>query len=248
MVGIYKITSPSNRVYIGQSIDIDRRFDEYLKLKNCKDQTRLYNSFLKYGVNIHNFEILTLCYEEQLNEFERDFQDAYDVIGINGLNCRLTKVEDRSGKLSEETKYKIKLSSIGKKQSEETKLKLSLIRGKGENHSNYGRKHSLEAKKKISKALSGENHHSYGKKLSEEHKNKLISSNLGKILSKETKLKISLNSAKSKKVINIETKEIWNSITECAKENNISKNYLTIKLRQGVVLNFKYLENYEKQK
>lgn len=29
MIGIYKITSPSNRIYIGQSIDIEARWKSY---------------------------------------------------------------------------------------------------------------------------------------------------------------------------------------------------------------------------
>ena len=36
MVGIYKITSPSGRVYVGQSTNIEKRFAEYRGLRNCK--------------------------------------------------------------------------------------------------------------------------------------------------------------------------------------------------------------------
>lgn len=32
-IGIYKITSPSNKIYIGQSTNITRRWDEYRKLQ-----------------------------------------------------------------------------------------------------------------------------------------------------------------------------------------------------------------------
>ena len=125
MTGIYKITSPTNRVYIGQSVDIEDRWSDY-KCLDCKSQTALYNSLLKYGWENHKFEIVTLCYEEQLNEFERDFQEAYDVINT-GLNCYLTKTTDRSGKLSEATKLKMSISATGIRHSEETKQKLSLI-------------------------------------------------------------------------------------------------------------------------
>ena len=105
MVGIYKITSPSNKIYIGQSNNIKSRFQKY-KYLSCKAQTILYRSLLKYGWENHKFEIVTLCYEEQLNEFERDFQEAYNVIGLNGLNCRLTTTDNKSGKLSDQTKIK----------------------------------------------------------------------------------------------------------------------------------------------
>ena len=125
LTGIYKITSPTNRVYIGQSVDIEDRWKDY-KCLDCKSQTALYNSFMKYGVDNHTFEIISRCYEEQLNEFERDFQEAYDVINT-GLNCYLTKTTDRSGKLSEATKLKMSISATGIRHSEETKQKLSLI-------------------------------------------------------------------------------------------------------------------------
>jgi predicted GIY-YIG superfamily endonuclease len=42
MIGIYKITSPTNKVYIGQSLDIEKRFVNYKGLF-CKQQTKLYN-------------------------------------------------------------------------------------------------------------------------------------------------------------------------------------------------------------
>lgn len=57
MVGIYKIISPSGKIYIGQSVNITRRFKQYKRLQ-CPQQTHLYNSFLKYGVNYHKFEVV----------------------------------------------------------------------------------------------------------------------------------------------------------------------------------------------
>ena len=57
MIGIYKITSPTNRIYIGQSINIEYRFKQYRWIK-AKSQTRLRNSFLKHGVENHKFEIV----------------------------------------------------------------------------------------------------------------------------------------------------------------------------------------------
>ena len=49
--GIYKITSPTNKVYIGQSIDVENRLKRY-KYFVSKKQTRLYYSILKYGMII----------------------------------------------------------------------------------------------------------------------------------------------------------------------------------------------------
>jgi group I intron endonuclease len=57
MVGIYKITSPTNKIYIGQSWQIEKRIVFYKNLC-CVDQRKLYNSLKKYGWNKHKFEVL----------------------------------------------------------------------------------------------------------------------------------------------------------------------------------------------
>ena len=49
MIGIYKITSPSNKVYIGQSTNIEKRWSGYsTNKKKMKEQTKLFNSFIKF--------------------------------------------------------------------------------------------------------------------------------------------------------------------------------------------------------
>jgi group I intron endonuclease len=166
MIGIYKITSPSKKVYIGQSIDLEKRILFY-KRYLCKSQTALNNSFLKYGVNKHKFEIICQCDISELNDKERYYQDLYQVIGNKGLNCILTKTNDRCGnhsdvtkikmrnsakgriawnkgiKCSEEQKEKIRLKKKGVKLSEETILKLKEIK-KGTISSNLCIKKMIE--------------------------------------------------------------------------------------------------------
>ena len=87
--GIYKITSPSNRIYIGQSSDLKERFRRYKHLHRSKLLTKLYRSFLKYGIENHKFEIIEECLPELLNERERYWQDYYNVNSKNGLTCGL---------------------------------------------------------------------------------------------------------------------------------------------------------------
>lgn len=67
--GIYKITSLSEKIYIGQSTKIKRRFNTYKNLA-CKSQTKLYNSLVKHGVGTHIFEVIEECSEDLLNERE----------------------------------------------------------------------------------------------------------------------------------------------------------------------------------
>jgi group I intron endonuclease len=103
--GIYKITSPNNKVYIGQSINIEKRWNDYLKLRFCKGQPKLYYSFKKYGSKNHKFEIIEKCHFEELNIKERYWQDFYNVLK-EGLNCVLTCTNELPMKTSMETRIK----------------------------------------------------------------------------------------------------------------------------------------------
>ena len=67
--GIYKITSPTGKIYIGQSRDILKRIKYYNK-QYCKCQTKLYHSIKKHGWNTHVFEIIHKCCESELNELD----------------------------------------------------------------------------------------------------------------------------------------------------------------------------------
>lgn len=108
--GIYKITSPSGGIYIGQSIDIINRKWTYASMK-CQDQQRLYNSLKKYGWKNHNFEIIHKCSESDLNELEKYYIKEYKSFNTeHGMN--LTEGGNQH-KHSEETKQKISKSHIG---------------------------------------------------------------------------------------------------------------------------------------
>ena len=55
--GIYKITNPKGKVYIGCTIDLKRRENNY-KLKKCFTQKLIYESILFYGWEEHKFEVI----------------------------------------------------------------------------------------------------------------------------------------------------------------------------------------------
>lgn len=114
MIGIYKITSPTNKIYIGQSINIERRFKEY-QIFQCfvSIGNKLYNSLKKHGANNHKFEIIEECLVEQLNEKEIYWGKKFNVLDKNGLNLRLGNA---NGICSEETKQKIGEGNKGKKK------------------------------------------------------------------------------------------------------------------------------------
>ena len=83
--GVYKIQSPSGKIYIGQSCNIRRRMSEHLYNSKHKNN-KLYASIRKYGLKNHNIEVLFLsedAYEK--NRIEQFFINYYDSIN-KGLN------------------------------------------------------------------------------------------------------------------------------------------------------------------
>ncbi len=171
-------------------MDIDKRFNEYRFLR-CKSQTKLYNSLKKYGYEKHKFEIITTCEVKQLNELERYYQDCYNAISKNGLNCILTKASDRRGEISDETRKKLSIlrkgnkNALGYKHSDKAKLKISEAH-KGNKYS-LGFKHSAEQNLQKSIRQKGISH----KPHSEETKLKMSQLKVGIKYSKERNEKIS---------------------------------------------------------
>ena len=194
MKGIYKITSPSGRVYIGQSINIERRF-RYYKGVACKEQIKIYNSLLKYGVDAHIFEVLELCETEQLNNRERHYQDLYDSVA-NGLNLLYVKSEHFNGGHSEESKKKISDSLKGRVFTEEHKYKIGLNNSRRIMSAETKEKHRLGrlGKKSSPETIEKQRQSKLGSKRSEETKKKMSESAkkvIKKPISDETRAKMS---------------------------------------------------------
>lgn len=218
---IYKITSPSNKIYVGQTKNFKSRINNY-KNGHCKKQVKLFNSIKKYGFEEHHYEIL----EENItslilsNEREIYWIKFYDS-NNSGLNCS----KGGTGKvplLKEEVKEKIRLATqkrwdsgemkgmTGKKLSEDHKKAILL--------SNIGSKRSSETIEKLKFAKAN--------RTLEQNENWLVSMNLrtGYKQTDETKLKIKLT--RKEKINNgeiiIKTKTILclnnNVIYQSAKE------------------------------
>ena len=165
--GIYKITSPTGKIYIGQSVDIKRRWQYHKSFTKTNLDSILYRSFAKYSVDEHKFEILEECKKEDLNERERYYIELYDTFETeHGMN--LTKGGDSKVVFSESTLRKMSIAKKGKSSSRE----------------NF---HHTEETKKILSEKSKGNKNWLGKHRSEETKEKLRKINTGKKLSDETK-------------------------------------------------------------
>jgi len=139
---IYIIISPTNRIYVGQTRDFEKRIS-YYKRSKCKGQTLLHASLRKYGWEQHTCEVVVKTRAEipqwELTLLEQTIMDHYRSEGYELMNL---KEAGSWGKHSEETKLKMSVSrkgtclgtdhhNFGKHPSRETLLKMSLImRGK----------------------------------------------------------------------------------------------------------------------
>ena len=134
---------------------------------------------MKYGHEKHKFEIISICSIDELNEQERYYQELYCCLNKSGLNCIITKLGDKSGYATDESKQKMSISQknrskevnlnisialTGRKLSEKTKEKLRVI--------NTGKKHSDETKLKMS--LTGKSNNSVKRLQESKCRNKWI--------------------------------------------------------------------------
>ena len=177
--GIYKITSPTGRIYIGQSIDIYQRWKRYKQL-GCKEQQRLYNSIKKHGFENHTTEIICECERQELNDKEKYYVDLYQSFNTkHGLN--LMDGGGSKASVSDETKQKMREASAkrnygkGRIVSDDTKRKIS------ESHKNIPTKIAG-----WNKGLKGVFSHT------EEYKKMMSEKRKGIVFSDETRLKMSI--------------------------------------------------------
>lgn len=205
IVGIYKITSPTGKAYIGQSWDIKKRWSAYNNLK-CKTQCRIYNSLLSHTPSSHLFEIIHELPgdvdQEVLDRFEGFYIAMYRDAGVELLNLMTGR---SCGQHSQETKDKIgeknkgrkvnayqvqriKETHIGKIVTKETRHRQSIaLKGKG---GFFGKSHSAAWRKAAAERKTGTTH-------TDESKRKMSfakmgnANRLGKSFSDESKKKIS---------------------------------------------------------
>lgn len=88
LVGIYKITSPSGKIYIGQSWNIKKRLSGYKILSASKKQRLLNRSFVKYGYENHNFEIIKV-FENKCTQKELDRHEIFYIYKYRSLCFKL---------------------------------------------------------------------------------------------------------------------------------------------------------------
>lgn len=175
--GIYMWTNKlTGDIYVGQSVDLSKRFKKYFSLSYIESRNELIISraLIKYGYSNFSLTILEYCSESELDIREQHYFDTLNP------QYNIQKIAGGSSKgliLSEETKAKISKSLKGVYAGDKSYW--------------YGRSMSDETKKLMSLNRTGELNPLYGKLHSEESKELMRQKALGRVFSEETKLLMS---------------------------------------------------------
>ena len=199
---VYKLTTPSNKVYIGITCQsLNKRWQNGKGYKRCPAIRKAIN---KYGWNNIQKEVLydDLQADEAkaleiklITEYHsNDKQFGYNLTdgGDGTLGRRFTDEQKKA--LSE--KHKGKIISVEQRQ----KLR----------EANLGKHHSEETKRKISQSHMG-NTYNLGKKLSEERKIQIGEREKG------------ANNPRARKVICLETLKVYDTITQAKEDTGANK-------------------------
>ena len=117
----------NGKIYIGSSINLERRFREYYNVNSLENELKRGNSLiarslLKYGYYNFSLEILEYCEPSDAKSREQYYLDKldpdYNILKI--ANSRFGCMH------TDETKEKMSLAKKGNKHSENTKAKISL--------------------------------------------------------------------------------------------------------------------------
>ena len=225
---IYMQKFPSNKLYVGQTYNIDVRFKFYENLIGSNPHhTRALKKYGYDNVIIENI----LCPKYLLDTIE------IFLIGFLNLTNPAKGYNKTTGgrkgyRISSETRKKISDSlkgekhpfwgvrgeqhpSYGKNRSDETKQKVSDTRlrlgiGRGKDNPMYGKHHSEESKQIISEK-------SKLKIMSDDAKEKISKANKGKIITDETRQKLS--EVNKGKVMSIESRQKMSASAKKRKSN-----------------------------
>ena len=167
--GVYSIRNvKSKKVYVGSSVDVQRRFIHHRCLLNRGKHwnTHLQASFYKHGLESFTFELLEVCLIGDLVLREQFWIDSLKAFGRGGYNMLPAAGSTRGRKYRHTQETKDKLSAVNK----------GVPRPQSESHK---KAHRMAMEKRR------------GVGFSEYHRLKISLSKLGHSVSDETKLKIS---------------------------------------------------------
>lgn len=201
MMGIYKITNKINgKVYIGQSKDIKKRFENHRCMNGSNP---MYEDMRKYGLENFTFEVLEECEEDKLLERELYYMKKYKSVE-NGYNLTYESnpvYDERiKSKMIENMTERHRSAEYRERQSEITK---ELWRNEEYRQKILSAIRSEESIQKISET---------SKKLWQERREELVS-----------KIKASLNAEEVRKERSIRQKERFKDEVYKQKINEVLK-------------------------
>lgn len=227
MCGIYCIENLINgKKYIGQSVNIERRFSQHKSLlnNNKHENEYLQRSWNKYGSDVFSFYILCECNECNLDDEERHYIAIFDSTNENnGFNNESGGCINKHA--SERTKEKVSKANKGRRHTEEAKRKMSESR-KGHYISEENLRKLVDGRKAAGFSADGLKRLSEfnkGKILSEETKNKISESLKGIVRSEETKKKMSDNHANKHRVFCPQLNEYFETMTDVYEKYGIPR-------------------------
>jgi group I intron endonuclease len=176
---IYSLKNKLNgKCYVGQTTQsVEQRLSKHMSAARCDSTQLIHKAMRKYGIKSFHIEILgSYQNQKELNVAETKFIEELNSMVPNGYNL---KTGGHNTVYSEESRLKMSLSHIGKKLSEEHRLRISKgckglpgpwqgkkLSSKHRNsisEGNKGNKHSKSTKKKLSAAKIGPLNPMYGK-------------------------------------------------------------------------------------
>ena len=123
-VGVYTITHrESGNCYVGQSCDMPRRWSEHRKmLRNNKHHSKyLQRAWAKYGENSFDFQVAETCDLDDLTEREQWWMDKL----LPVFNTAPAAGSTRGLVPSAETRANLRAINTGKKHSPEARVRIS---------------------------------------------------------------------------------------------------------------------------
>ncbi len=142
--GIYKWTSPSGKTYIGQAVNLHRRYTDFANFSReyTSSNSAIDKARRKYpDISLWKYEVLEYADRDSLNDLEIAYIAEYDTTnsrkGYNSAEGGLGSKGVRWGTPAQ-------IESVKKKRS-----------FKGENNPNYGKHHTQEVRDYISSLNKG---------------------------------------------------------------------------------------------
>ena len=141
---IYKLTSPSKRVYIGRAKDFNDRMAQHkYEATVLRKDYPLYRAIRKYGWENFKKEVIDTAPKHYIVELEKHYIIEHNAIKM-GYNATISSTA--GGDKWERRK--------DTQQFQDFKDKMKIINS-GENNGMYGRKHSEETKKLLKEKAAG---------------------------------------------------------------------------------------------